>query len=285
MKKIIVMMALMSLFSITMSAQDELAPAESSKKEIVYPKAGTFSIGVDATPYINFVGNMFNGTSNNSLNNVGYSTVYGKYFLDRKAAVRFELTVGNTKLNETAYVMDQSQNNLDPAIKVEDLRITKDKTFGLGLGYQEYMGDGRLRAFYGGQMLYTLSHLNYEYKWGNEMTVDNTAPLTSNLLPFGDTNSARSLTVDNGSSQSINLGAFVGVEYFVNSIIAIGGEAGLYASYMWDTQSDRTYETVEQGAHKEKVEAIAPTESAFTLRTRIYDTSMAAGRIYINFYF
>lgn len=284
MKKISIIIALCSMTFACVFAQEEVADENATKEEITYPSAGTFSVGVDAMPYINFVGNMFNGTANNSLA-VPQTTIYGKYFLSKRSAVRFELTVGNTNTNEYRYQVDQSQTPIDNAIQVEDLRMTRNKTMGLGAGYQEYLGNGRLRAFYGGQMLYTFSRTSYEYKWGNQMTVDNTSPISTNWTTMMGNSSNRDLKNDNGSNQSINLGAFVGVEYFVNSIIAVGGEASLYASYGWSTQADLLYETVEQGAHVEKTLAITPPQSTFSLTTSVYDNSMAAGRIYINFYF
>lgn len=284
MKKYILSIALVSIFSLGLFAQEEVAVEKTSKKEIVYPQEGTFSVGVDALPYINFLGNMFNGTENNSLN-VPATTIFGKYFISKKQAIRFELNLNNHKTNERNYVTDQSQIPVDANIQIEDLEMMKRTGFGLGLGYQEYLGEGRLRAFYGGMLSYSITRTSYEYKWGNEMTVDNTAPISTPWFSAWGSKSARNLTYDYGTKQSISAGAFVGVEYFLNSVISLGGEVGLYAKYAWDTQADRKYETVEQASREEKTQALQPKSNEFSLTTNVYDDSMTAGRIYINFYF
>ncbi len=248
------------------------------------PTAGDFAIGVDAVPYIEFVGNMFNGTTNNTLN-VGQTTLYGKYYLDSKSAVRAELFINNIKDQNTNYVQDQSQLN-NPDAQVEDLQIINSKGFGLGLGYQMYVGDRKLRGFYGGAIAYNRNRLKHEYMWGNQMTVDNTTPISSTWVNnFGGSTSERNVYYDQGISQTLSIGAIAGAEYFINNYVSIGAEAGIYMAYNWNTQADRKYETIEQGIYREKELALAPSESTYSLRTQVYDASRVAGRLYILFHF
>jgi len=286
MKKYIVAIALMGFASAAFAQESNSDEVSSTSKTIVYPSAGTISIGVDAIPYIEFMGNMFNGTEDNSLN-VGSSIIQGKYFLSEKAAIRAGLYIGSQSSTQRVYVLDQSQVPLDASIQIEDMRSTKQTGFGFGAGYQQYMGNGRLRGYYGGSFAYSLFRTSYEYQWGNEMNIDNTSPASAYWVTSnGGSTSERNLTYDNGQSHSLRLGAFVGAEYFLNSVISISGEVGLYGNYSWNTQSDRSYETVILGERQEMDEALSPKSSSFSLNTQEYiGVPMTAGRLYFNFYF
>lgn len=79
MKKII-LLALLSVFCFTTLARNQYGndydyvyryESESEKEKVYYgPQAGTFALSFSALPVVNFVGNMFNGTSNQSFDGV-----------------------------------------------------------------------------------------------------------------------------------------------------------------------------------------------------------------------
>lgn len=248
------------------------------------PAAGEIAFGIDALPYITFVGRMF--TNDNNLN-IQQTTLFGKYYLSTNTAIRFELFVNNTKDQNTRYVLDDSQILTDPNAQVEDLQILKINDYGLGVGYQKYKGEQRLRGFYGGMLSYYRSRIVEEYAWGNEMTTDNASPTSSDWSTAAITARLpnRNLYIDNNIEQSINLGAIAGFEWFVYPKVCVGGEAGLYCQYTWFSQADRKFEVVEQGVYKEKEEAMNPTANEFSLKTQVYNIGRVAGRIYFLFHF
>ena len=84
----------------TTFAQDGLT---SKKGEAFLPEAGDFALGFDGSPFINYVGNMANGTSNNSLSfNNMYNTVYGKMFKDENTAYRGMVRIGMSSTSSDA---------------------------------------------------------------------------------------------------------------------------------------------------------------------------------------
>ena len=102
MKKMMMMLAAVAVFA--------TANAQNAQEEKWYgSKEGGFAITFNANPVLNYVGNMFNGNTNNSLapfegldsdNLFGGTTITGKYFLKDDLA----LVVGfgfNNKYNVT----------------------------------------------------------------------------------------------------------------------------------------------------------------------------------------
>src|SRR3972149_5529183 len=95
MKKKVLFVA--SLFLATaIFAQDGLT---SKKGEAYLPEAGEWALGFDGTPFLNYAGNWFNGTSNNSVSptwvgNLPTQTIYAKMFKDETTAYRMKFRIG-----------------------------------------------------------------------------------------------------------------------------------------------------------------------------------------------
>ena len=289
--KQIVYLLILSLISVGVFAQEETQSTETKtigKKQIpvseYMPKAGDIAIGVDALPYLEYLGNMFNGTSDNTIN-LGASTIYGKYFLNSDAAIRAELYINKTTSVNYAYVVDDANVALNPNAQVEDKRVTKNNDVGVGLGYQLYRGYGKLRGTYGALMTYYMGKNTTEYTWGNTMNAINTTPTSTNWYGAGTNPAERNLNVKNDGYQSVGLGVFAGVEYFFLPKICIGGELGINYYYSWNAQEHYTYETLEQGEVREYDQATYAGSNYGSLRTNVYNTDNFAGRLYILFHF
>jgi hypothetical protein len=199
-----------------------------SKKGIsILPEAKDFAIGVDANPFLNFIGNAFNGNGFNSAPSFeGFNGgLYGKYFLTDKSAIRakFNLRLAN---EETSYtVADDYRRTINPLdVNATTVDYINDKisTFDLRLGYEMRRGYGRLQGFYGGEVMIGASKYKTEYSYGNEMTALNQSPTT-----FMGNNSSRELSNTSATLFRIGVGGFAGVEYYISPKIAIGGELGL----------------------------------------------------------
>ena len=284
MKRIIYVIFLCVL-TLGVGAQTSDSALQNKKGYAILPQAGDFAVGVDAMPYLQYLGNAFNGNTYNTLN-LGESTIYGKYYLSADEAIRAELYINKNKDQNTQYVRDGSQQATDPRAQVEDLQIINRNSYGIGVGYQRYRGYNRLRGTYGAAGYYYLNRETTNYSWGNEMTSDNNRPTSYNWYGAGTTPTSRYIDIDNDLSQTVSLGVLAGVEYFFLPKICIGGEFGLYMSYNWNSQANYSYEMInEQGQYQVMEEPTSPSDNYFSLTTQVYSTSRVAGRLYLLFHF
>ncbi len=287
MKKISSIFFLLGISLFVLAQEETPAETPKPKKEAssFLPAAGDFAIGVDAMPYIEFIGNMFSGHDERNSLYVGQSTIYGKYYLSPDAAVRAELYLNNYTASDLNYVQDDALFNADPTAQVEDLRQIKNNSIGFGAGYQKYRGYGKLRGTYGVLASYYLERYTTEYTWGNQMTPSNTNPTSTNWYGAGSNPGERNLTESFYGNTTVGLGLIGGVEYFILPKICLGGEFGLYYNYTWYGQQSYTYEVVQQGVVQEYDQAVDPKESYSSLNTRVYDAANTGGRIYLLFHF
>lgn len=197
-----------------------------SKGISIIPEAKDFAIGVDATPFLSYFGNVFSTSGNPAPVFSGFNgALYGKYFLSDKCAVRVKLNLHLNTTQESATVRDDQRfmtNPLDVNATTVDYLDTRSSTFDLRLGYEMRRGYGRLQGFYGGEVLIGRSRTKSDYTYGNEMTGLNQSP-TSNW----GTGTERPVASKSAANLRIGLGGFAGVEYFFTPKIAIGGELGL----------------------------------------------------------
>ncbi|ASB48423.1 hypothetical protein [Alkalitalea saponilacus] len=195
-----------------------------------FPKAGDIAIGFDATPFLNYVGNMFNGATSNSLN-LGDNTLHFRYFLTDFSAARVALRINSHRDMNAFYLDDQADQALDPLSRsqVEDRRLTFSNNYELKLGYLMFRGENRLRGFFGGDLFLGYEKMRREFEYGNQMTVANTTPLSVTNWNNGNTASQASRIIEStpGSVFNIGLGAVIGAEYYLLPRVCIGVETGL----------------------------------------------------------
>lgn len=198
----------------------------------ILPKAGDLALGLDGSPIFQYFGNMFNHSTNNDpktyLSNVS-PIVYMRYYLSDKLAVRARIQwLGNKTIN-TFQVPDQAALAKDPlsAAKVEDRKVARMNSWHFGAGAQYFRGYGRLRGFVGADLDYTVERNVDRFYYGNKMTADNKAPLTSDFTGTTAVAQAqRTLVWNHGWSHNIGLAAFVGVEYYFLPKMCVGVESG-----------------------------------------------------------
>src|SRR3954470_24487786 len=78
----------------------------------ILPENGDWSIGFDAVPVLNYFGNMFNNTANNSIN-MNYShgnsgTIFGKMVLEGGKAYRAKVGINIMNSSTKYFVTDQA---------------------------------------------------------------------------------------------------------------------------------------------------------------------------------
>ena len=286
MHKYFITLILSFLLVFSAMAQNSSANSITTKKgkTIELPTQGSIAVGLNAVPYIDFVGsymgNMLNGSLNNSMNVasvLGQQDIYAQYYINNSSSVRLIFGMNCMKDQNTAYVQDDAQVQFDPNAMVEDLQIVKNCYYQVELSYLRYLNNKRWRPYYGGTFMYLQSSAKYDYVWGNEMTTNNINPTSTGWLNVGTL--GRTTMYDSGTEREFGLGAFFGTEYYISTHFSLGGEIGLYGSHENISQSDYEYEVVEQSTHVSKQMATMPSERTSTLRTT------ANGRLYMMFHF
>ncbi len=199
---------------------------ENKAGQTLIPEAKDFAIGVDASPMLRYLGNIFNSSGNNAPEFSGFQgALYGKYFLTDKSAIRVRLNLNLRNSQESETVRDDQRVAADPLdvnASTVDYRTTNSSTFDLRLGYEMRRGYGRLQGFWGGEVLIGRQRSKVDYDYGNAMTSLNQSPSAA----WGS-GTVRPVSEVSGTNIRFGLGGFAGVEYFFAPKIAIGGELGL----------------------------------------------------------
>jgi hypothetical protein len=251
MKKIIISVGLCLCVGFAAMAQvtDDVFSAAYANKRGVYllPQAGDFAIGIDAAPFLQYVGNFFSSYNSDSPD-YGFgnqTTIYGKYFLQDNRAVRARLTLDMYNTSDKGIVPYDAAIADDPSSEATrvDIRRNPSSYVALGVGYELRRGNGRVQGYYGGELFAGFRGDKTKYTWGNRITEDIQNP---NLSNFDGTYSpmyySRNTIVNPGIAIFAGIGAFAGVEYFFAPQLSIGGEFGLGITFSMAGQGEVTSE-------------------------------------------
>lgn len=227
------------------------------------PEVGDVTIGINAVPFLNYLGNMFGKTQNNSINpaeiggvpavpglNNPTMSIFGKYFLTDQTALRLNVGVGINSTTQSNYVQDDAAVAEDPLSvdKVEDSYKYRNSGMSVAVGYEWRRGGKRLQGFWGGQAILAYSNSKHFFGYGNAITEVNQDPTQyddNNNWTFPTTQptldniggNSRLLMQSDGSSWTYGVGGFVGVEYYIAPKISIGCEMSL--NLLWTTGSKK----------------------------------------------
>lgn len=265
----------LSLLFVAAQAQEqtsgEAAPVSKSGVPIL-PSAGDIAIGADALPYLNYIGNMFNGHAGNGLVLPAKNNIYLRYHISDNSAIRAILTINKTVAYNSVYVADDAARFANPLSQalVEDKMTTSINGYGINIAYQLNRGYGRLRGFYGAQINYGFARTVQNFAYGNNITVANPQPTSTNFignLNFKPNTLERDLEIDGGIAQNAGLGIVAGVEYYFLPKICIGGEIALGYNYNWGSQSNKQTEELIGSTVEKMDKPNAPGNSAHVLGT------------------
>lgn len=231
MKKLTLSIA--SLLAIcTVSAQDLV----SKKGEPYLPVAGDYSVSIDATPFLNYFGNLFSNDGNvaPTWEFLGNQTIVGRYFVEDKKAYRGILRIGLNSASENAFIgKDGATAPTFPALPelVEDQRTNSNTNIAVGAGMEWRRGSTRLQGYYGADAMIGFSSSGSSFSYGNELKDNNnigqiTTDFGNNIVTDTYGNAARVTSRSNGSTFMIGVRGFAGVEYFILPKISFGGEFG-----------------------------------------------------------
>ncbi len=245
---------------------------------IILPQKGEIGIGLSADPFFYYIGNMFNGNIDNSLD-LSDQTVYFRYFLNSDAALRIALTVNTTNKVANYYVIDDAARLSNPLSQqqVEDRETTMSHFYQGRVGYEGFRGYKRLRGFYGADLGYSYKKSSIKREYGNQMNTQNPSPTTN----WGNL-SDRPLEMNDGAVMTISLGAFTGIEYYFAPKMCIGTELGLTYGHSWGTQSYTKGENMVLSQHVAYNQASSPGNSGNNINTTF---PYYYGSLYLMFHF
>lgn len=288
MKKIFSLLLAASVAVLSLSAQ------ETEKKQYL-PEEGDWSIGFDAKPILNFVGNALNGSTDNSLDAFGGEptltdngptvSIMGKYMLTDNFAVKANLGLLFDNDKEAYYIQDDAATILDPLSnsKVADYKSTKKSGVSLMAGVEYRVGKKRIQGVFGGGVLVGVKSNVVKYSYGNKMTAINQHPTTAGN--FSDVWAGDYRTLKQ-FSQTPNFYAGLvgtaGVEFFVAPKVALGAEVSVVAAYDVNKQTYTYSEGYNPSTEiiERKTDLVSPRTGSFNLETKNF-----GGSLYLAFYF
>lgn len=257
MKKVIISVSLclcVGFMAMAQNVEEEFSAAYANKRGVyLLPQAGDFAVGVEATPFLRYVGNLFTSADNSAPIFRGVDqTIYGKYFLQDNRALRARLTLGLSNDKEKGEVPDDEvrANDPDSEATLFDARNFSSAIVDLGIGYEFRRGHGRVQGFWGGEVGFGFESSKLKYDYANyidDYGIDyNLYPgaSTSNFSSDGSYgwSNARTTEIKSGNTFYAGLGAFLGVEYFFAPQMSIGGELGLGFRFGTTSQGKTTME-------------------------------------------
>jgi hypothetical protein len=231
--------------AMTVSAQD----LTSKKGETMLPESGDWAISFDATPFLNYAGQLLSNAGATAPT-AGYTNGYpwaikGKMFKDEKTAYRAGLRLGFGNQKWTGMIATpQASSFVAPEYPAEspmgeDEYKASYNSVVLTGGLEMRRGKTRLQGYYGGELVFGMGGTKNAYTYSNALSAGDPATLDPNVTigdsyDFGSNltgvsdplgNGARQLELKS-SSMMFGLRGFIGVEYFILPKISIGAEYG-----------------------------------------------------------
>jgi hypothetical protein len=268
MKKIVLFAAAVVATTIVNAQTGEIT---SNRGENWLSQDGDWGLTFDANPFLNYAGNLFNGTNNN---NIGdgltwanpWFAIQGKKLVDSNTAYRAKLRIGFGSDKNTTLVQQAGQ--IDPNVTVEDVAKTGTFNLVLGGGLEKRVGSSRVVGVYGAEAYIALGSEKTTYEYGNALSDDNP-------------DQGRPTEEKQGSTFGFGVGVFAGVEWFCAPKVSLSGE------YTWGLMLSSTGfgETTSEGWDGDGVvttTVVGPTgkNNSFGI-----DTGVTGASIGINFYF
>lgn len=266
MKKLFSLMLICSTFAVcTANAQ--------TGENYFGPKKGDFAITVGAEPVINFVGNMFNGNTDNSLSGIGGSLA-GKYFFGDRFAITAGIGINDFKTTNFTY------NPEDEDFKeIISKDIKGSKSYSLNIGAQYYFRQGkRIQPFIGANIYFGRDNSNYSI----EKDID-AYYQTENY--WGSTEYTRQYDKYQKTSSPTNMFgvlANVGIEIFIVKSVSISAACD-FGVQSYTQKSISKFKTDDSSYTYEDVKE--RNFNKMTDRRTYFGTGLMNGNIAFNFYF
>lgn len=217
MKKTLILIAFACVTSFAF-AQDNMMM--SKKGTPILPEAKDWSIGFDASPLLEYAGNLFNHDDNSDPSadfvDGNSFTVVGLYVVNETTSYRAKarLGFGSTKND---FIVDNGAT-ANPDDKATNTVKNSYNKITLGAGIQKNRGKGRLRGIYGAEAMISIG--------GGKTTTSYGVPLGDSLYIYTGETGPRTTEDKSGSTFGFGVRGFLGAEYFFAPKISISAEYG-----------------------------------------------------------
>lgn len=286
----------MSLTATSMFAQGGGSGSSitSKKGEMYLPQAGDWAISMDATPWLNYLGNFFHGGNTpNTAPTAAFlnsnQTIVGKYFVDDNTAYRALLRIGFNSYSQSQEIANSDTSTAFPRAQVEDQRSISDHFIGLGVGMEKRKGSTRLQGYYGAEVMFFIAGSDTTYTYGNAYNAgSNPNPTSYNWNTGGLSVGLPRITQNQpGSTFGVNLVGFIGFEYFFAPKISVGGEYTWGIGFHSTGQGTYSVEEINPITGKDQTDSYkSGSNSTFSLDTGLNQAfGSGSGSLYINFHF
>jgi hypothetical protein len=283
------------------AASAQTGEITSNRGENWLSQDGDWGLTFDAQPILNYVGNLFNNTSQNSFDGLQWTrpqqspddnplmqrgqmfAITGKRLVDANTAYRGKLRIGFAGRTDTEIedAVVQPAPQPFPPQTVENRVRDNNFNLVLGAGLEKRVGSTRVVGVYGGELLFGLASGRTTYEYGNTISAEN--PIAGNDM---DLQPGRITERRRGSTLGVGLQGFLGIEWFFAPKMSLGGE------YSWGLVLSNTAfgETVYEGwdaaagangaVRTWTIEGPTGRSSAFGI-----DTGISGAHVNLNFYF
>jgi len=214
-----------SIFSalLFLFASAAFAQPVSKKGEYYLPQAGDWALGIDAAPFLNYIGNFFSDDFNSAPSAAFANSqfaIVGKKFVRDDFAYRGSFRLGILADNQRAFSPEFSNDPTNTTVEDSYGRTFTNAV--LSFGVEKRKGNTRVQGYYGAEGLVGFGTEKHTFDYGNTINPQNTNPdRTEWIIDFQ--NDPREVTTvtevggfiteyRQGSTFHIGARAFAGVE-------------------------------------------------------------------------
>lgn len=288
MKRIFIAASLIATTLFSAQAQDAptitaplTTPIVSKRGYAILPEAGDWSLSIDASTSLRYVGQLFNGSNTNSapFNYPFNQSVLVRKFIDANTAYRGIVGINMTSVTTKNLVTEAGSTATPPAL-VEDKRRQSSTQINIGVGLEKRKGISRVQGIYGAQAMIGFGGSGTSFTYGNAFNSTTTPVSTTNFDNSTEqTVATRTLSNKNGKTFSFSILAFGGVEYFFAPKISLGGEFAWGPTISMTSRGKVENESLVTGASQTTT---TETAGASSLGLSLQN---ASGSLRLNFYF
>lgn len=209
-----------------------------SKRGFYYfPEKGDWSLGINASPFLNYLGNIFG--SNTAV--YSYNGSYYEYPVSNNApmfaftaqnpgAISFKYYTTDLKAVRAKLLFGYTSNKQNIGTGTDDsneIHMTQEAlAIGLYVGQEFYNPiKSRIRGYYG----YEVGVFNTPYN--GTLSTDEDVYVTGKVEYYDEASSNENFTEKGGNQIGISASGLLGAEWFFSPKISIGGEFGVGLSY------------------------------------------------------
>lgn len=206
-----------------------------NKGKVIGPEKGDYAIGIDASPFLRYLGNLL------LVSNVGNEAPSFGFTAQNPGMINIKYM----RSNQSAHVISirmgfNSKTDKDgTGLNNDDVDKFRTTAVNLGIRYsyeKSPIMKSRLRGFYGPSV-----QLGMSPYVGTSYATNQT--VVGKLKYIDGTNDNQNYVEKGGSSYELGVGGFVGVEYFVAPKISLSGQFNLMLSYRYQTERKFVPET------------------------------------------